>query len=122
MGPGIRNHLRQSPAPRAVGLLPPARPRPISGRLHLQTKGENVKTALQHIADAKHAAKQPAYIRAHDGGLYTAFVNGRGFRANVSLASALDFIRAETGLASGAVPCFDETTKEWASELDLAAN
>lgn len=79
-----------------------------------------MKPSSQHIADATKAAKAPAYVQDSGNGLYTGFVAGRGFRANCSLVEALAFIRKETGLTSGAVPCFDEISREWVDEFDLA--
>lgn len=72
-----------------------------------------------HFEASRKAAKADGFIQV-SGKLYSAFVPGNGFRANVSLSSALEFIRTETGRQSGAVPCFDEQTRQWISEFDLS--
>lgn len=59
------------------------------------------------------------YIRDEGNGTYTAFVVNKGFRAHVTLASALAFIRENTGRKSGAVDCFDAIKRKWVSEFDL---
>lgn len=64
--------------------------------------------------------KPEAYIEDDGDGYYTAYVDGVGFRANVSLPMATAFIRDETLRRTGSVPCFDRQRQEWTSEIDIA--
>ena len=64
-------------------------------------------------------AKPPIYIKDHGDGTYTAFVEGCGFRANSRLPECLDFIRRESGRASGAVPVWCQAEQCWTSEFEL---
>jgi hypothetical protein len=59
------------------------------------------------------------YVAAEEQGTFTAYVRDCGFRAHVSLPIALAFIREQTSLSGGSVPCWDEHTQQWDSELEL---
>jgi hypothetical protein len=63
--------------------------------------------------------KPDFYVSAEEQGTFTAYVKDKGFRAHVPMMQALAFIREQTGLTGGAVPCWDEHTQEWDSELEL---
>lgn len=60
------------------------------------------------------------YIAANADGSWDAFVEGVGFRANVRLPQATEFIRAYKGWVRGTVPCWDRQCGEWTSEIDIA--
>ena len=64
--------------------------------------------------------KPDAYITDEGDGTFTAFVKDHGFRANVRMSLAIDYIRRETGRSSGSVPCWDKQRQCWDSELDIA--
>ena len=64
--------------------------------------------------------RPPYYIASNSDGTFTAYVEGKGFRANSTLARCLAFIREQTGLTHGAVPVRCLATGEWVSEFDLA--
>lgn len=62
--------------------------------------------------------KPRLYIAINTDGTFDAFVSGKGFRANVTIESALRYLCDNGGLVSGdAVPIYNRAADTWSEQV-----